>query len=141
MEVDPDVMRDTTPMDDPVTAKWGLKITFDDYKKLLKGHRAQDMDDKWSIYPKINEQGNAVIQICRSWLGNQVYVFTVKPGDPNNTAVKDWATIVEISWERKFAGMEVSEEEAKSEAVGFSKHRLHCDFEDDSKPAVESRSR
>jgi hypothetical protein len=141
MEVDPNVMRDTIPMEDPLTAKWCLKISFDDYKKLLKGCRARDMDDKWAMYPMINDQGNAVIQICRSWLGHQVYVFTVKPGDLNNTAVKDWATIVEISWERKFAGMKIDEKEAKRIAVGFSVNRLNCDFENASKPAVRSRPR
>jgi hypothetical protein len=31
MEVDPNVMRDTIPMEDPLTAKWCLKISFDDY--------------------------------------------------------------------------------------------------------------
>jgi hypothetical protein len=141
MELDPKVMRDTIPMEDPVTAKWCRTITYSDYKKMLKGSRARDMDDKWAVYLKINAQGNTVVQICRSWLGHEVYVFTVKPGDLNNTAAKDWGVIVDITWERVFGGLEISKEEAKRTAIGCCKNRLGCDMGNDSEVAVQPRPR
>ncbi|KAF2639442.1 hypothetical protein P280DRAFT_470117 [Massarina eburnea CBS 473.64] len=119
------------PLENPVTAEWGRTITHNDYNKMLKGFMPQDMDEKWMIATDTpGAQGNTVVHICRSWTSKEQYALTISAGNPNDTDAKDWGKIVKISWNDKFMGMFISEEEAKKEAVGFCKWLLRCELED-----------
>jgi hypothetical protein len=119
------------PLENPSTAQWGLAITHSDYEKMVKGWKPTSMDDKWMVVTDAPDaQGNTVVHICRSWLGHEIYSFTVEAGDPNHTEAKDWGKIVEISWKDPFAGLPVMEEEAKDTAINYCKGMLRCELKD-----------
>jgi hypothetical protein len=114
---------------DPATAKWGLTLTFDDYNKMLKGFTPQMMEQKWQIIADTT-QDDTFVHFYRSWTGKEQILLTIKAGDPDNTEVKDWATIVEISWLEQPGNLLIEEEQAKRIAVNLSISCLGCKLED-----------
>ncbi|KAF9697063.1 hypothetical protein EKO04_004552 [Ascochyta lentis] len=97
---------------------------------MLKGFTPLDMDDKLMILPDTPDaQGNTVVHIYRSW-GCQEYIsLGIKAGNPKETKTKDWATIVRISWNDHFGGMESGEEEVKEFVFPLCRRFLGCHFE------------
>jgi len=45
-----------------------IEFTQEQYKKLIKGHAAEVMEDKWNIIPK-----DHCLHLCRSWTGIEMY--------------------------------------------------------------------
>jgi hypothetical protein len=117
-------------LEDPETAQWDLTLTFDDYNKMLKGFTPERMEQKWQIIADAPDtQGNTVIHFFRSWTQIENISLTIKAGDPDKTEVKDWATIVEISWLKQPGYIPIEEEKAKRMAVNLSNNFMDCELE------------
>jgi hypothetical protein len=125
----------TVPLETPMaTAQWNRTITYEDYTKMLQGHKPQAMEDKWAIKTEAPQdtQGNAVLHVYLGWTRHEQISLEIAVGDPNKTDVEDWATIIKISWKVEHPhGHKVSEEEAKTMAVGLCNHLLGCALEEE----------
>ena len=117
------------PITDPVTAEWGITIKRTDYEKLLEGFKPRDMDDKWMcITDKPDSEGNTVIHWYRSWGNVEVYNAVLEV-IPNQTEDKEWAKLTKLTWEKKFAGLDVPLEEAKGDVVNLCRACVGCELE------------
>jgi hypothetical protein len=126
-------MRETRPLENSATAPWGRKITHSDYTKMLGGFMPQMMEEKWMAEADTPDaQGNTILRLLRSWTSREMCVLTIEAGDLNRIEDKDWATIVEISWDKLDWGWssETSEEKAKQHALSFCRQLLGCELED-----------
>ena len=117
------------PITDPITAEWGITIKRTDYEKLLEGFSPRDMDDKWMCKTdKPDSEGNTTIHWYRSW-GNMEVYNAVLEVIPNQTEDKDYAKFTKITWERKFAGLDVPPEEAKGDVANLCRGFVGCELE------------
>lgn len=118
------------PVENPITAEWSLPLSYEDYKKLLKGSTPADMDSRWLCATDIPDvKGNTVVHIARSWTGHEYYSITVEAGNPDATEGENWGKFTSITWNSKelgYLGSPVTEKEAKEEAVGYCKGLMGC---------------
>ncbi|KAF2713131.1 hypothetical protein K504DRAFT_517053 [Pleomassaria siparia CBS 279.74] len=99
---------------------------------MLKGFMPTAMEDKWMVITDTPDaQGNTVVHAYHGWAAHEQFSLTIAAGNPNETEVKNWATIPKISWKVQPGRQEVqvSEKEAKQRAVDLCKGLLHCDLE------------
>jgi hypothetical protein len=127
-------MREIRPLENPATAPWGRKITHSDYTKMLGGFMPQMMEEKWMAEADTPDaQGNTILRLLRSWTSREMCVLTIEAGDFARTEDKDWATIVDISWDKsgwgRGWGPDTTDEEAKTEALLFCQQLMSCELE------------
>ncbi|WP_327180035.1 hypothetical protein OG599_14300 [Streptomyces sp. NBC_01335] len=48
----------------------------EDWERIQRGYRAQDMDEKWNVYAE-----GEVVSLHRSWTGHGIYAATFAPVD------------------------------------------------------------
>jgi hypothetical protein len=128
-------MREIGPLENPVTAPWGRKITHSDYTKMLEGFLPQVMEQRWMVKTDTPDaQGHTILHVLRSWTSREMCRLDIKAGDFDRTYDRDWATIVEISWDRSYwacrLGRDGTEEEAKRRALLFCRELMGCELED-----------
>jgi hypothetical protein len=128
-------MRENRPLENSATAPWGRKITHSDYTKMLGGFMPEMMEQRWMAEADTPDaQGNTIVQFLRSWTSRQMCLLTIEAGDSNKTEDKNWATIVDISWDKsgwgRCWGPDTTEEEAKRSALLFCRQLMNCELED-----------
>jgi len=110
-------------MEHPVTAAWGVRMTRADLEKLKVGFQPMDMEDRWMCSAdEPDQQGNIVVHWCRSWTGSKEIDLHV------NRLEDGGAEIVEITWDKKSGGIQVSEAQAKELATQLSRGLLGCEW-------------
>ncbi|KAF2448167.1 hypothetical protein P171DRAFT_428278 [Karstenula rhodostoma CBS 690.94] len=122
--------RTKSPIEHPITSDWDLALTHEDYNKLLEGFRPRDMDNKWScVTDTPDAKGNTVVHVSRSGPGPTYMHIAVEAGNPHETEGDNWGKITSITWNPKslgYLGEQVTEEEAKQEAINFSRGLMGC---------------
>lgn len=111
------------PMQEPLTAPWGLPISDADVERLKVGFKSRSMDDKWDLLIEDpDENGNISLHIIRNWLQEECYILHIVPDSGS-------AKIQSITWEGNKSGVRHDAERAKKDAVMLTRGWLRCEFE------------
>jgi hypothetical protein len=87
----------------------------------------KEMEQKWEIISDTPDtQGNTVVHFYRSWTMREIISITIKAGEPCQTEIEDWATIVKISRHKQPGHLPIKEESAKRDARALCNRYLLC---------------
>lgn len=109
-------------MENPATARWGVRISSKDFAKLRRGFVPEMMEQRWRCFADDPDpQGFTAIHITRSWTGRKVITLKVKDDVSG-------AEITEITWDRGGRRDPVTEDQAKEQATNFCKNFMRCEW-------------
>ncbi|KAK7218937.1 hypothetical protein V2G26_006940 [Clonostachys chloroleuca] len=113
------------PIDEPLTAPWGLPVSSKDLEKLKAGFRTRSMDDKWDLLVEDpDDKGNISLHILRNWEYAELFILHIVSNEDSGGAV-----IQHITWEGNWNGHRCEAEQAQKEAVILCRLFLKCEFE------------
>lgn len=106
----------------PQSSLWNISIPASDVSKMLADFLPHSMDYYWGLHTDgLDAQGNAIIQLFRSWTGNLIFELTLLADldrDGHLSTTKD-AHFTAIAWEtdENIRNGVMTEDEAKTEAL------------------------
>lgn len=109
-------------METPITVAWRVPISKEDLQRLQNGFTPTEMEQRWAINTKSNNEGHLSVHISRHWNKQDHYILKAKERADGG------ADIEEITWSSRPGNAQVSEEEGKKGAVNLCRRLLGCEF-------------
>lgn len=123
------------PLTSPATAEWDRAIGQEDYNKILQGYNGKTMEDKFKLKADTPKEanGDTILHISFGWDPNERIALDIVVNDASKSDAQGWATIVKISWAEEELGSreQISEYDAKSNAISWCNHFLGLTLEDE----------
>ncbi|TLS31179.1 hypothetical protein PpBr36_02410 [Pyricularia pennisetigena] len=124
--------RDITPMNERLTAPWGIRISKKDVEKLMAGLEAEDMDDKWDVVVEkhTDKDGSVSVHFVRSWTGDEIYILHLEGISDDLDRQDGGAKVGAITWDGDKNDVRIDAEQAQKEVVHLARVILSCEFDE-----------
>lgn len=115
------------PIKSPITAKWDITISQEDYDKMAKVFQAWDTTDRWNVNAIYRDKssGKILLHFARGSSESILYTLMI---EENNHTNSNQIEIKSIIWEELEDDKPISEDWAKREVILMAIEFLGCDL-------------